>query len=74
MAHRETLPNINEHREEEEEEDNEARSPPGPRNGAGQGQGAAGEAVDVQTSGTELDDGDVPGNTLGDNAVRTIRA
>ena len=74
MARCENLPNANQHREEEEEGDIEAGGTPGPIDGAGQGQGAAGEAVDVQTSGTELDDGDVPGNTLGDNAVRTIRS
>ena len=54
LARREILPNINQHRDEEEEEDNEAGGTPGPRDGAGQGQGAAGEAVDVKTSGTGL--------------------
>ena len=69
MARRQNLPNVNQHRQEEEEEDNEAGRNSGPKDGAGQGQGAAGEAVGVETSGTGLADGNVPGNTLGDSAV-----
>ena len=73
MARRGNLPNINQHRDEEEEEGNEAGSTPGPRDGASQGQGAAGEAVDVDSSGTGLGHGFVPGTTLGDSIVQPGR-
>ena len=73
MARCENLPNANQHREEEEEGDIEAGGTPGPIDGAGQGQGAAGEAVDVETSGAGLAYGNVPGNTSGDSAVPSER-
>lgn len=51
MMHLGNLPGINHHHQSEEDEDNETAGP----YGAGRGQGAAGDAVDVESSGAGLD-------------------